>query len=532
MAMLQSPLGLRHIQTSPTESTPLDNRPRDKVKNARSLVEAGFIGKAERALNDDSRVAPLNDDTIEKLQAKHPRGTDNPFDLPLPASLPYPNLPDEAAITRALKSFAPDTAPGVSGWTVKLIRLAAKTPEFLLFLVTITSQIAAGTAPGRDLLCAARLTPLLKADGGIRPVAVGELFYRLAMKAIFAANYRQDLLSPNQFGVGSKGGVEPIVQAIQRAADMDPLFPYTHVFSLDSVNAFNDLIRRLFAQAVRKRSPALSRVAAWAHNAPSPLLVRDGIKTSTLWSEQGVRQGDPMSTLWFSIAIRDTVEALQNMLGPTYLVLAYLDDIFILAPHEHRFKDVLAHFTRPACPVRLNPAKCKVFDLRDVAQTPISVLGSCIGSTVARSSFLLDKVIKVESDLSNLHLLPHHHALLILRKSVQHKLRHLTRHLRSDDLGPLWRQLDASLWDSFDTIRGPFLPRPTTRGTEPSSLYPQRLAAVASCPISKSLHLLIKQQDPYPPPSYNVSFTGFGPGVILGLNANCPRKPPSSNKKF
>jgi len=32
------------------------------------------------------------------------------------------------------------------------------------------------------------------------------------MKSLFSANFTTDLLSPNQFGVGTRGGVEPIVR--------------------------------------------------------------------------------------------------------------------------------------------------------------------------------------------------------------------------------------------------------------------------------------------------------------------------------
>jgi hypothetical protein len=90
-------------------------------------------------------------------------------------------------VSAGIRAFAPDTAPGPSGWTVKLLQQAATSPDFLLFLHDLTKRISAGTCVGQTLLCAARLTPLLKPDGGIRPIAVGEIFYRLAMKAAFAA---------------------------------------------------------------------------------------------------------------------------------------------------------------------------------------------------------------------------------------------------------------------------------------------------------------------------------------------------------
>lgn len=431
---------------------PPSSRPTDRIKKTVSLLEAGFVGKAERALNDESRIAPMDANTLAILQAKHPRGEDNPFNAPIAASALFPDLPEEEHIKQGIATFSADTAPGSSGWTVNLLRLAAKSAHFMRFLQTYTAAIAAGTAGGRSLVCAAALTPLLKADGGVRPVAVGELFYRLAMKAIFAANFRRDMLSPNQFGVGSKGGVEPIVQAIHRAADHDDALPYTHLFALDAVNAFNSLQRHSLAEAVRKHAPQLQRVAAWAHNFSAPLLVRHGDEISTILSSEGVRQGDPMSTLWFSLAIRDTVNGLQDMLGPDHLVLAYLDDIFILAPSPDSLPTVLGHFTNS--PVQLNPAKCKTYDLRRLDDQPIHVLGTCIGSKNARESFLLDKITAVEKDIQNLRLLPHQHALLILRKSLQHKLRHLTRQLKSDDMPHLWDRLDASLWNALDTVRG------------------------------------------------------------------------------
>lgn len=60
----------------------------------------------------------------------------------------------------------------------------------------------------------------------------------------------------------------------------------------------------------------------------------------------------------------------------------------------------------------------------------------------------------MEADLRSLALLPHQHALLVLRKSLQHKLQHLTRHLQSEDLEPVWNRLDASLWSTVDNLRG------------------------------------------------------------------------------
>jgi hypothetical protein len=45
--------------------------------------------------------------------------------------------------------------------------------------------------------------------GGLHPIARGDISYRLVTKAIIRHSNRRDFLLPRQFGVGSKGGVEP-----------------------------------------------------------------------------------------------------------------------------------------------------------------------------------------------------------------------------------------------------------------------------------------------------------------------------------
>jgi hypothetical protein len=53
--------------------------------------------------------------------------------------------------------------------------------------------------------------------------------------------------------------------------------------------------------------------------------------THTLSSAQGVRQGDPLSPLMFSLGIRQLLADLASALGSQRLILAYLEDIYILS---------------------------------------------------------------------------------------------------------------------------------------------------------------------------------------------------------
>nr|XP_031862100.1 uncharacterized protein CI109_002513 [Kwoniella shandongensis]KAA5529172.1 hypothetical protein CI109_002513 [Kwoniella shandongensis] len=409
------------------------------VVKAKQLVEAGLISKAARILSSDAKIAALDDETIEALKSKHPVGHGQPFHPPLRAEVGVPTMPESNDILLALKSFRPDTSPGPSGWTVKLMTLACSEEPFRHFLTTLTTKIAAGVAEGKDLLRVARLTPLLKPDGGIRPIAVGEMFYRLAMKAIFTSNFDKDSLSTNQFGVGSKGGVETIIHGVQHTIDKHPAFRrFRYLTSLDASNAFNAL------------------ATEWSYGTPSELLVYSEGKTVTIESSEGVKQGDPLGPLLFSLAIKDAVDELQALLGEKYLVLAYLDDIFILGEDDGALQKAIDFFGSGQSPLRLNRSKCKQVDLDEVMKNDegFRLLGSCVGSVEARQAFLQKKIEEVGGEIRELHQLPKQHALLILRFSCQQKLRHLQQTLLPTDLDATWDELDNLLWTSLDRIRG------------------------------------------------------------------------------
>ncbi len=116
-------------------------------------------------LKGDSRVTPINHETIAVLNEKHPDGPDSPFtgtEPPVPYS---PEAFPADLFDSVIASFRPDTAPGPSGWTVPLLRHVLRAPSGVPLQQHLTHHIACGTAPGRSMLCSSRLTPLPKDDG-------------------------------------------------------------------------------------------------------------------------------------------------------------------------------------------------------------------------------------------------------------------------------------------------------------------------------------------------------------------------------
>jgi hypothetical protein len=315
------------------------------------------------------------------------------------------------------------------------------------------------------MLCASRITPLLKDEakgvaGGIRPIAVGELVYRLALKAVVRTSVKRGMMARTQFGVNTKGGVEPIIRLIDRAMKRETPVEYRYVTSLDFRNAFNTLKRKMIVTGLTKHAPSLYRCAKWAYNEPTPLFVPGAPASSPpLVSSEGVRQGDPIGPFLFSVAYRPTLEALQQALGSDYLVVAYLDDTYVLSRFIDPMDQISEFFSRPDSSLELNLSKCKTFDMEDIRREGMKVLGTMIGPEPARRAFLTAKVDAQIAKLESLSLLSQNqHTLLIFRSCYQHDLRHLQRCLDTSDLGDVWDRLDEAYRRVITDMRASAVP--------------------------------------------------------------------------
>lgn len=351
----------------------------------------------------------------------------------------------------------------------------------------LVSMIMAGTAPGQQMLCVSRLIALEKPDNGVRPIAVGELVYRLCTKVILRHSFNSDYLASFHFGVGTRGGVEPVIRAAQRLVDNTITSDnFTHLISLDFKNAFNTLDRKGMAQAVKTYAPGLYRMGKWAYNDPAKL-VMGGIHgdATVIMSSQGVRQGDPLGPLFFSIGIRPVLEELKTVLGPESVVMAYLDDVYVLSKSERTLDTIEDFFREQQSSLQLNEEKSYITSVEEIRARGLKILGSCIGPKFAREDFLEEKIVKAEEKLSKLIDLPHQHALLLLRNCLQQDLRHLQRCLQSDDLALLWERLDKAIWQVALRIRG------STSDAEPSDID----FALLSLPVRKGGLGLLSHQE-------------------------------------
>jgi hypothetical protein len=169
-------------------------------------------------------VATVTEAVVEFLRAKHPAGPPSPFGTTTGPR--NGEIPPEDTILDAFKSFKPDTAPGISGWTHHLLAVALRAPVVLKAPHTLTGLMAGGRAPGQPI-CAFLGSQHCSTRRRVQTHRRGELIYRLCTKALLRHTFRPDFLLPFQFGVGTKGGVEPVIQAAQRALDNSLGRPFT-----------------------------------------------------------------------------------------------------------------------------------------------------------------------------------------------------------------------------------------------------------------------------------------------------------------
>ena len=81
--------------------------------------------------------------------------------------------------------------------------------------------------------------------------------------------------------------------------------------------------------------------------------------SSTPLPREGGEQGDALMPALFSVALKPALSAIQARLGPGELVVAYLDDIYLITAPENarRAYDITAEVLRQMCGIEVNQGK-------------------------------------------------------------------------------------------------------------------------------------------------------------------------------
>src|SRR6218665_847706 len=328
-----------------------------------SKLEGGDFKSAIRLICSEDKQPLDTPETLAALKHKH---TSAPIDRRTPCD---PNSSERFAalqvsteeIARAISSFPSGSAGGPDGITPQHLKdLVAfgvhdSSSQHLSDLVNLLLKGGLPEAVN-EVIYGANLLALSKKDGGIRPIAVGYTWRRLAAKCAnsYAVSRLSQLLAPIQLGVGIPGGAEAAVHATRRWVTTMP--EDSVLVKLDFTNAFNTLRRDSLLDAVAREIPELYRFAHAAYsNRP---LLRYGSKI--IRSEEGTQQGDPLCPLEFCLALQPVLVKLR---------IGYLDDLTLGGSKETVAADVqLLETEAKNLGLFLNRSKCEIA-CRDIRMT-------------------------------------------------------------------------------------------------------------------------------------------------------------------
>jgi hypothetical protein len=432
------------------------------------------LGLASQALNSTSEMADCTDPAIQQLLTSlHP---------PRKSSVPLPSLPpetplvvleDDPQIARILRRCDNGSTSGPSGWSGSMIRVLATSTHCRVALIRLLQDIINDNIPAcvQPHILACRLVAINKpGGGGVRPIAVGEMFYRLAAAIAVKRVVPEaiNLFSPHQYGVGLSDGCQRVIHSLQHELTSDNR--RLVALKVDISNAFNTVDRRLLISSLYN-TPELRpiwRIAQFAYNTTSPLLLQ-GCGGKQIPSSDGVRQGDPLGTLLFCFYIKDLLAAIAEESGAQ--PYSFVDDIHLLGEPEQvlRALDLLKE-RLPSLSLQLNPTKSSVAyfhqhshplpgSITDSFLTAgvklvydyLPVLGAVVGASefeIIRGLRCLWEEVSSMSPffrrLSSSHL-PVHHSMVLLRMCGVPKMNHLLRSIAPRCMSDMTIEFDVEV---------------------------------------------------------------------------------------
>ena len=221
-----------HLLTSssdiPCQSWQLNHSPSaiDNQKRLRQLVNRHLsvndVRAAVRAVASDDILCDITPVVLESLWSKHPPAPSNIEIIIIPTDIPsmtasYQDIQDE------IRSLSGSSGGGVDGLRPIHLQdlISNQTAEagnrLILSLTSLVNTFLNCKISdfARILFFSANLTNLRKKDGGIRPMAVGNILRRLASKVAnhFASHKVSNLLRPVQLGVSVRNACKAAVHS-------------------------------------------------------------------------------------------------------------------------------------------------------------------------------------------------------------------------------------------------------------------------------------------------------------------------------
>ena len=445
--------------------------PQRKAQYAeRCLRQGRSIRRAVRVTNSSTPSDATSPAVRQQLNDLHPSAAPPPFLEEEEAALQL-SLEQFQAAVAAIAAHHRGSAAGPSGWTLEMICTACQSSDAAtLAVLGVVNLILSGELPRETFLLDSNLIGLDKPDGGVRPIAIGEAWYRFAGICALRECGR-DIgagLAPLQLGVGTRGGTETVVHALSSA-----LAEGHAVFAIDMRNAFNTVSRQAILEAVKEHAAPLLPMVQWAYGRPTALhIVGAPPGTPPVMSETGVRQGDPLGPFLFTLALQSV---LQRVAGgcPDAPLAAYLDDVHIagsVAAGAAAFRR-LCFAPDGVRSIGLEPRldKCGVhgggageaataaadLGIKDMSRG-MTAVGTPLGALEYIDEVLSARASAVEEQIKVLESLPLslQSKFLLLRVSMHARMAHLLRTVPRESLEAHVRRTDMAVYRAVERMFG------------------------------------------------------------------------------
>ena len=229
----------------------------------------------------------------------------------------------------ALRSFPTGSVPGPSGLRSNHLKEAVFFPSphraslTLQHFTGVVNLLCAGRAPQVIVphLCGDFLLPYRKKDGGLRPIAVGEVLRRLRSKCVARAVLSDalQLLSPLKVWVGLPSGCDAILHSVT-SIQGDSSISSDHKLTLlvDFSNAFNSIDRSTMFHETRSHLPSLSSWMKCSYGS-QPNLLLDHLSIPSCCCVQ-------LGPLGFALVLHPFIEKIKESVPGLLINAWYLDD--------------------------------------------------------------------------------------------------------------------------------------------------------------------------------------------------------------